>query len=205
MFRSISFTLATCIVLSGCKSGVTVTAPPKKGKYAGIIAPLIDPAKLDTLKGDRAANSRIKKIVYWIETARQKGQGPADVIKAAHAINKQSGFRADEQRASIIRNRRILEKLGCLTDNNMAKLRRGYAPTITLGRYAGEIAEVDHIIPYAVCPELDCKLYNLELMPKTLNRKKSDKVGDRQLQLARKWHEAGLLSKAGLSRVMRRR
>ena len=84
----------------------------------------------------------------------------------------------------------------------MAKLRRGYAPTITLGRYAGEIAEVDHIIPYAVCPELDCKLYNLELMPKTLNRKKSDKVGDRQRQLAREWFDSGLLKEDGFKRVM---
>ena len=53
MLRNLTFILATCIVLSGCKSSGTVTAPPKKGKYAGIIAPLIDPAKLDTLKGDR--------------------------------------------------------------------------------------------------------------------------------------------------------
>ena len=133
------------------------------------------------------------------------GQDPGHVITAAHVINKQSGIRADEQKASIIRNRRILEKLGCLTDNNMEKLRRGYAPTITIGRYAEDIAEVGHISPYDVCPELDCKLYNLELMPQTLNRKKSDKVGDRQRQLARKWSEAGLLSKAGLSRVIQKK
>ena len=76
MIRNLSFILAVCLILTGCKSGGTVTTPVKRDKYAEIIAPLIDPAKLDTLKGDRAANSRIKKIVYWIETARQKGQDP---------------------------------------------------------------------------------------------------------------------------------
>ena len=87
----------------------------------------------------------------------------------------------------------------------MSKLRRGNAPTITKGPYIGELATVDHIIPRSVCPELDNRLYNLEFLPDTLNKRKGAKIGDRQRQLARKWHEAGLLSKAGLSRVIQRR
>ena len=34
----------------------------------------------------------------------------------------------------------------------------------------------DHIIPRSVCPELDNTLYNLEMMPLTLNRKRH-KIG----------------------------
>jgi len=84
----------------------------------------------------------------------------------------------------------------------MGKLRRGKAPTIMRGPYTGELATVDHIIPRSVCAELDNRLYNLEFMPDTLNKRKSDKVGDRQRQLAKKWHEIGLLSAAGHKAVM---
>jgi len=43
--------------------------------------------------------------------------------------------------------------------------------------------------------------YNLEFLPDTLNKRKGDKVGDRQVQLARKWARAGVLSKEGLEKV----
>ena len=42
----------------------------KVSRFVEIIAPLIDPAKLDTLKGDRAANRRLRKIAHHLETAR---------------------------------------------------------------------------------------------------------------------------------------
>jgi hypothetical protein len=100
---------------------------------------------------------------------------------------------------SLLRNRIILERLGCLDETGMAKLRRGNAPTITKGPYKGELATVDHIIPRSVCPELDNKLYNLEFMPASINGKKGDKVGLRQLQLGRQWHNFGLLSAEGLA------
>jgi hypothetical protein len=103
--------------------------------------------------------------------------------------------------ASLIRNRTILERLGCLDDAGMERLRTGKAPTITKVPYAGELATGDHIIPRSVCPELDNKLFNLEFMPETLNQNKGAKVGDRQLQLARKWAKAGMLSKKGLEKV----
>ena len=80
----------------------------------------------------------------------------------------------------------------------MAKLRKGNAPTITKGPYAGEIVTGDHIIPRSVTPELDNTLFNLEFMPLTLNQRKSAKVGQRQIDLARRWHKLGILSKKGL-------
>ena len=38
-----------------------------------IIAPLIDPVKVATLKSERAANPRLYKVLYWLETARRAG------------------------------------------------------------------------------------------------------------------------------------
>lgn len=48
-----------------------------------ILAPLLDPAKVATLKGDRPANTRLYKVLYWIETAKRAGGDPSTVIETA--------------------------------------------------------------------------------------------------------------------------
>jgi hypothetical protein len=127
-----------------------------------------------------------------------------EIIDQAHAqTGPHEPKRAKAQRDSLIRNRVILERLGCIDEAAMIKLRKGNAPTITKGPYAGEIVTGDHIIPRSVCPELDNALYNLEMMPLTLNQKKSAKIGQRQIDLARRWNQDGLLSDAGLKAVLR--
>ena len=170
-----------------------------------ILAPLVCPQKVDTLDGSRAANPRLRKIVYWLEAARRSGQDAAAVIDQAQRKAGYAGTaRAEVEKAALLRNLTILERLGCLTDEGMAKLRIGNAPTITRGPYAGDIVEVDHILPRAVVPELDCKLYNLEFMPARMNREKSAKIGQRQVALARQWAAKGLLSAEGSRSVVQK-
>ena len=162
--------------------------------HTALISSLIDPAKLDTLKGDRAANTRLRKIAYWLEVSRQQGDDPGEVIGNAQAHAGYGGTpRAREDKKALLRNLTILERLGCLTDDGMAKLRTGHAPTITRGPYAGDVAEVDHILPRSRFPELDEKLFNLEFIPKTMNRRKGDGMGQRQRALEAEWRVAGLL------------
>ena len=48
-----------------------------------IIAPLIDPAKVATLKGDRPANEWLYKVQYWLEMARLGGVGIGSTIDKA--------------------------------------------------------------------------------------------------------------------------
>ena len=171
-------------------------------KFPAIVAPLLDPAKLDSLKGKRAATPRLRKACYWLEMARRDGHDLGTVIDQAHALTApHKAERLKAQRSSLIRNVTILERLGCLDEAGMEKLRRGLAPTITKGPYAGEIVTGDHIIPRSVTPELDNTLFNLEMMPLTLNQRKSAKVGQRQIDLAKRWHKAGLLSDEGLRAV----
>jgi hypothetical protein len=87
---------------------------------------------------------------------------------------------------ALIRNLVISERLGLLTPENLESMKRGKSPSVTLGPYAGEIAEVDHILPVAKFPQFAKQFWNLELMPKTLNRMKGDKVGQRQLDLLKR-------------------
>lgn len=135
--------------------------------------------------------------------ARRDGHDLAEVIDTAHAATgTHDPARVKAQRESLIRNRTILERLGCLDNAGMAKLRKGKAPTTTKGPYAGEIVTGDHIIPRSVCPELDNCLFNLEMMSLTLNQKKGAKVTARQVDLARRWNAAVLLRDAGLKAVL---
>jgi hypothetical protein len=70
------------------------------------------------------------------------------------------------------------------------------------GPYKGDELSVDHIIPRAVVPELDNVIANLELMPLRVNERKNDKIGERQRDLAKKLHKAGLLSTKGRQAVV---
>ena len=196
-----SQTSATTPPPTKCLTGSQVTA-----EFVNLIAPLIDPAKLDTLKGKRAATPRLRKACYWLQMAHVSGFDTGEIIDQAHSvIGPHEPKRAKAQRDSLIRNRVILERLGCIDEAGMIKLRKGNAPTITKGPYAGEIVTGDHIIPRSVCPELDNALYNLEMMPLTLNQKKSAKVGTRQIDLAKRWNADGLLSDEGLRAVLEKR
>ncbi len=77
------------------------------------------------------------------------------------------------------------------------EMRRGKAPTVRKGPCAGDELSVDQIIPRAVAPELDNVIANLELMPLRMTESKNDKIGDRQRDLAKKFHQAGLVQKGG--------
>ena len=124
----------------------------------------------------------------------------------AQWLNHSAGTpRAPLVKASLLRNLDIADKLGVLTPDNLALIRRGHSPIITRGPYAGEPAEVDHIIPLAIAPEVDKEIANLELLPRSLNRRKGATVGDRQLDYARRFRAAGLLDDAALARVEARR
>ena len=156
---------------------------------------LCDPAKIATLTSDRAANPRVRKITYWLEVARQQGRDPqTEMDKTMSAVGWGGTLKGDLTAAAMARNRTIAERLGCLDAEGMALLRRGNAPTINFGPYTGEKLTVDHIIPRAVSPSLDLVLANLELMPNSLNLRKGSKIGQRQIDLANKLLQAGLLS-----------
>jgi hypothetical protein len=168
---------------------------------AANIASLIDPAKLATL-GERGANPRIQKCVYWLAAARTNGKKPSAILDSAI---RQAGYTnklaAKLTKDSLLRNLDIAEKLGCLDEAGLAEMRRGKSPTVMKGPYTGDELSVDHIIPRAVVPELDNVIANLELMPLRMNESKNAKIGSRQRSLAKQFHAAGLLSTSRLIEV----
>ena len=184
---------------------LTVPAAPADTVRTALVS-LCDPAKIATLTSDRAANPRVRKIAYWLEVARREGRDPKQEMDAVMAALGWGGtLKGELTAAAMARNRTIAERLGCLDAEGMEKLRRGSAPTVTFGPYTGEKLTVDHIIPRAVSPSLDLVLANLELMPHSLNLRKGSKVGQRQIDLADKLLQAGLLSENEHATIIARR
>jgi hypothetical protein len=180
-----------------------VTAPLLIAETSAFaLASLTDPAKLATLKGERAANPRLQKCVYWLAYAEEQGQKPEAVLDESAKLNKTAGTPyAGFISWGLLENLKIAKELGLLTPEGMAELRRGKSATITKGLYVGQEAEADHVIPRAVCPELQNQVMNLELLPAKLNRAKSDKVTDRAKVFAKELYEAKLLSEKGWKSV----
>ena len=190
------YSLAALVVLLG--GGLVWQFSPLPALRA--ISSLSDPAKLATL-GKRGANSRLNKLVYWLDQARRRGLPPQTAISLAQTLNRTSEPRASLVKAGLLRNLKIADQLGLLTPDNQERLRRGRAAVVTRGPYAGQHAEIDHIVPISLAPEVGNELANLEMLPARLNRNKSDWVGPRQLAHAQALAQAGLLSAESLARV----
>lgn len=175
---------------------------PDSTSSAIAIAAQTDPTKLSSLKGTRAANSRLQRCVYWLAYAEEQGQEPASVLDTSAKINKTAGSPyAGFIRWGLLNNLKIAHELGLLTKDGMNEMRRGKSATITQGQFTGQEATVDHVIPLSVCPELDNQVLNLELLPASLNSSKKDKIGARQVTFAKELNDAGLLSDEAFSRV----
>ena len=169
---------------------------------AKAIASLADPTKLATLKGERAANPLLQKCVYWLASAEEQGEKPKAVLDESAKLNKTAGTPyAGFVSWGLLENLKIAKELGLLTPEGMAELKRGKSATITKGQYAGQKAEADLVIPKPVCPELQNQVMNLELLPASLIRSKSDKVTDRTKIFAKELYDSKLLSEEGWTKV----
>jgi hypothetical protein len=182
--------------------GISAFAESNLQTPAVAIAAQTDPVKLASLKGERAANSRLQRCVFWLAKAESDGEDPGAVLDEAAKLNNTAGTPyAGFVRWGLLENLKIAKELGLLTPEGMAELKRGKSATITKGQYTGQEAEADHTIPRAVCPELANQVMNLELMPASLNRAKSDKVTERAKFFAKELYDAKLLSEEGWKRV----
>ena len=167
------------------------------------VAALIDPVKLAGL-GERGANPRLNKLIYWLWHAEQRGLSPESSLSWALWLNGQQEPQAGLVKESLLRNVKIATQLGLLDAQNLDHLRHGRAAIVRSGPYRGEVVEIDHIVPYSLAPEVGNDLANLEMLPRTLNRRKSNLVNERQLAHAERLHTAGLLTQKSLDQVRKK-
>jgi hypothetical protein len=169
-------------------------AVPTQAVAVEAIANLADPRKLATL-GVRGANPRVQKITYWLFIVRRNGGSLEAAIDAAFARFGWTGTpQGDETKLTLIRNFKRAENLGCFDAEGLEEMRRGHSPTVKQGVFIGQEMSVDHVIPRAAAPELDNVLANLELKPLRMNVSKSAKLEPRQIEFARRFVAAGIIS-----------
>ena len=164
------------------------------------LASLTDPDKLATL-GERGANARMNKIVFYLHEVRAKGVAPETAIRWAQSLNGTKEPRALLVKESLLNNLKTADELLLFTPGNRERLRRGNAAKVARGPYNGETIEIDHIVPISLAPEAGNELANLEMVPQSVNRKKSNYITTRQLTHAKKLFDAGLLKNESWQRV----
>ena len=176
------------------------------------IASLTDPTKLATLKSERAVNPRFQKCIWYL-SQRTFTQDPAVVIDKAMELNKTAGTAyAKAVKRALMAGLYAHNKYGGMgsVDNdeelkrlhkNAEGMKQGKSVTISEGEYAGQEATADHIIPLSVCPELQNQIFNIQLLPTSLNSSKGNKVEAGQLSFAEELNKGGLLSAEGLEAV----
>jgi hypothetical protein len=175
---------------------ILLLAPPAVATAAPIdeiLVSLCDPAKLATL-GERGANARVHKIVFWLEAGRREGESPEALMRSTmHRIGWDDA-RGELTMNAMLRNLEIATRLGCTDEEGMSDMRRGRCPTVRNGSHAGDELSVDHIVPRAKYPQFDNVLANLEFMPLSLNRQKGATFGHRQAWELSRFEEAGLIA-----------
>ena len=171
-----------------------VVALPSQEVAIQAISNLADPEKLATL-GQRGANPRVQKITYWLFVVRQNGGSLEAAIDTAFSSFGWKGTpQGEETKLTFIRNFKRAENLGCFDAEGLEEMRRGHSPTVKRGQFIGQEMSVDHVLPRAEVPELDNVLANLELMPLKMNMDKSAKLEPRQVEFARRFVAAGIIS-----------
>jgi len=153
---------------------------------------------------ERGANPRLNRLIHQMARAHSLGHDPTNTLRRGVGWGGTHGTRQRLVESSLERNFNIATRLGLLTPQNLRRLERGRSAMITIGPYTGDLAEVDHIVPVSLAPELGNELANLELMPASLNRRKSNRVGQRQLAYAQTFLEAGLLTPESMERLRQR-
>jgi hypothetical protein len=158
-----------------------------------IVAPLVEYRELYANGRDREANDILLKTVAALVRAENAGVDLGEVLRRAERVNNTPVNYSDLLTESLLRNVKIARELELDTPENLARMSEGTSPVVGRGPYAGEKAEVDHIVPRSLAPDLDNLLINLELMPRTLNRRKSKKVTQRAEQMAKRFFDAGVM------------
>jgi hypothetical protein len=121
------------------------------------------------------------KICFYLHEARSAGIDPVGIVSASVESWGWTGTAKGNLTAAVILHALSqLESFGCFDlAEDRDSLKRGARPTIRRGPYSGEPVEMDHIVPVAIAPEWTQVMANLEPVPQSVNRSKSDTVDER--------------------------
>lgn len=147
---------------------------------------------------DPPADDRAFRCVAALADARQAGLDPTEVAAKAVALAELPEVLGQLTKEAILRNLKTAEDLECLDPQSLAAMRKGDAPFIRHKSHAGDQLKVHPIIPREHGENLRKVMANLELLPAKVIAAGGPKLGARQLELAREFFRAGLLTSRDL-------
>lgn len=202
-----SFWIALLFLIVGVGAGYSVSSYLEFQRdyksHVSRMTPLLRYEERVQLGRKRGSNETMRIVSYHLFLAREEGldldrfldsaQPPEVIPPSLAALNKER----------FLSNLTLGDRFGLFTTDNLARLAKGEAPYVTRGEFAGQQAQVEHIIPVAVAPAMDNLLCNLEWLPESLNASKSDSITERAYQIAIRFHESGILSSSEFLKVKR--
>lgn len=109
-FSSVKAVAALLVLLSALCAAAPAFGQSVERKA---LVALCDPAKIATLKSDRAANPRIRKNTYWLEVTHMNGNSPeAEMDAVMEALGWGGTMKGELTAKAMTRNRTIAERLG---------------------------------------------------------------------------------------------
>ena len=170
-------------------------------QHAAVLRPFLAYNRDYDELGARAMNDDMRMVSFHVYQVWKEGLDLREVLDAAMPVEQVPPNLKRLTVERLIENHEQAIGYGLYTSENLALLSKGKAPTITQGDYDGKEAQVEHSVPKNIVPLMDNLLVNLEWLPQHLNASKSDSITPRALDYARRFFEAGLLSREDLSTV----
>lgn len=205
MRKFVALLAVAALAFGGWRGWQYLEAEKATKSAVSVVAPLVEYRELYANGRDREANDVLLKTVAALVEADNAGVDLREVLRGAERVNNTPVEYSDLLTEALLRNVKIARELALDTPENVARMTEGKSPIVGRGPYIGEKAEVDHIVPRSLAPDLDNLLINLELLPRTLNRKKSNKVTKRAAAMAKRFYDAGVMLPESYRAVMRER
>lgn len=147
---------------------------------------------------DPPVDDKAFRCVAALADARPAGLDPAEVAVKAVALAGLPQLLGQLTQEAILRNLKTAEDMECLDPQSVAAMRIGHAPSIRHKSHTGDQLKVHPIIPREHGENLRNVMANLELLPAKMIAAGGPKLGARQLDLAREFSRAGLLTSRDL-------
>ena len=174
------------------------------------LKPLLEPAKVASLQGDRALNSRLHKVLYWLNQGEKDGRNVPETLtramKMANADRRFAGTLLDPaiDRAQILKTYDTAKAMKIFEeDANLDLMRHGKAPWVNTP-WGRQPIWVEHEIPVSWANELGNCWGNLSYETQKYNAMRGNKIITKGSMLKlEEYKNAGLLKQDRINEIIR--
>ena len=173
------------------------------------ISILLNPQKVQGL-GKNGLNSKLHKVMYYLNQEERAGRNVSESVTRAMKMSgadrriPKSLLDPKIDRMAILQNYETAKRTKIFEGpGNLERMKRGLAPTVYEGEFAGQVIHVDHIIPQSHAPELGNVWGNLRYVPERPNVLDSNKLKPASLSKLQEYKDARLIDQNRINSIIR--